>query len=60
MTDMIGQHRTLIQQKLEWTPSDIQQFERQILLESVANVDYSSELKVLSSILNTFVHENQQ
>ena len=57
---MIGQRRTLIQQKLEQTHSDIQQFEHQMLLESVASVDFSSEMKVLSSIVHIFVQENQQ
>jgi hypothetical protein len=42
---MIGQRRTLIQQKSEQVQNDLQQFERQILLESASSADYSSELK---------------
>jgi hypothetical protein len=57
---MIAQRRILIQQKLEQVQNDLQEFEQQVLLESASNVDYSSELRALSSILDTFVQENQQ
>ena len=36
------------------------QIEQQMLFQSVPNVDYSSELNSLSSIVRTFAHENQQ
>ena len=57
---MIGQRRIQIEQRLEHVQNSIAQFEQQTLSQSVPNVDYSSELNSLSSIVRTFVQENQQ
>ena len=57
---MIGQRRIQIEKKLEYVQNAIAQFEQQVLSQSVSNVDYSSELNSLSSIVRTFVVENQQ
>ena len=57
---MIGQRRIQIEEKLEYVQNAIAQFEQQTLSQSVPNVDYSSELNALSSIVRTFVIENQQ
>ena len=57
---MIGQRRIQIEKKLEHVQNAIAQFEQQTLSQSVPNVDYSSELNALSSIIRAFVVENQQ
>ena len=57
---MIGQRRIQIEKKLEYVQNAITQFEQKTLSQSVPNVDYSSELNALSSIVRTFVQENQQ
>ena len=57
---MIAQRRIQIEKKLEHVQKAIAQFEQQVLSQSVPNVDYSSELNALSSIVRTFVQENQQ
>ena len=57
---MIGQRRIQIERKLEHVQNAIAQFEQQTLSQSVPNVDYSSELNSLPSIVRTFVQENQQ
>jgi hypothetical protein len=56
----IEQRLIQFQQKLPHVQHDIQQFEQRMLFQSVPNIDYSSELDSLSSIVHTFVHENQQ
>ena len=57
---MIEQRRIQIEQKLEHAQNTIAQFEQQMLSQSVPNVDYSSELNSLSSIVRAFVQENQR
>jgi hypothetical protein len=57
---MIAQRRTQIQQKLQHTKNTREHFERQMLLSSVPDVDYSPELNSLSSIVHTFVQEHQE
>ena len=57
---MIEQRRIQIEQKLEDVQKTTAQFEQQMLSQSVPNVDYSSEMDSLSSIIRTFVHEKQQ
>ena len=57
---MIGQRRIQIEQKLEHIQNATAQFEQQVLSQSVLNVDYSSELNSLSSIVRAFVQENHQ
>ena len=57
---MIEQRCTQIEQKLDHVQKSTAQFEQQMLSQSVPNTDYSSELNSLSSIVRTFVHENQQ
>ena len=57
---MIEQRRTQIQQKLEHSQNALVQFEQQMLSQSVPNIDYSSEMNSLSSIVRTFVQEKQE
>ena len=57
---MIEQRRIQIEQKLEHAQNTIAQFEQQMLSQSVPNVDYSSELNSLSSIVRAFVQDNQR
>ena len=49
-----------LNRKLEDVQKTTAQFEQQMLSQSVPNVDYSSEMDSLSSIIRTFVHEKQQ
>jgi hypothetical protein len=57
---MIAQRRTQIQEKLQHTTNTREHFERQMLLPSVPNIDYSPELNLLCSIVQTFVQEHQE
>ena len=57
---MIERRRIQIEQKSEQVQNAIAQFEQQTLSQSVPDIDYSSELNSLSSIVRTFVQENQQ
>ena len=57
---MIERRRIQIEQKSEQVQNAIAQFEHQTLSQSVPDIDYSSELNSLSSIVRTFVQENQQ
>ena len=57
---MIAQRRSQIERKLEHEQKAIAQFEQQMISQSVSNIDYSSELNSLSSIVCVFVVENQQ
>ena len=49
-----------IQEQLQQAQNAIHLFEQQILLKAAQQVDCSSEIKMLSSIIHTFVHEHQQ
>ncbi|CAF1306853.1 unnamed protein product [Adineta steineri] len=57
---LIQQRRKKIQKQLQQTQYTIYLFEQQILFKTALYSDCYSEIKSLSSILHTFVHEHQQ
>ena len=57
---IIEQHRQKTQQQLQETQNTLQLFEQQILSKSVHPNNCCSEIQTLSSILHTFIHQNQQ
>jgi hypothetical protein len=57
---IIEQLRQKIQQQLQEAQHAVQLFEQQILSKTMHPVNCCSEIKALSSIIHTFIHENQQ
>jgi len=57
---MIQQRRIQIEKHLEEIHNTIQLFEKEILLKLQQHINCSSEIQILLSNINTFVHECQQ
>ena len=57
---IIEQHCQKIQQQLQETQNALQLLEQQILSKSVHPINCCSEIQALSSILHTFIHQNQE
>ncbi|CAF1457027.1 unnamed protein product [Adineta steineri] len=56
----IEQYRKKFPKQLSQAQYRIELFEKEILFKSAQHIDCSSEIKMLSFILNTFVYEKQQ